>query len=399
VLQGLFERSTFRRLAVPGGVPVVAVGGATFGGSGKTPLAIACAAELARAGARVVLVGHAYRADPQRARFVLPGDALGDVGDEALLAARALEPAGARVVVAPSRQQAIAHAVRGADVLVLDGVAQLAPSRAALALLALDAVDPWGGRPCLPPVGRLRAPRSTLLAACDAVVPVGDAAEEVRPAVSVELVASVRPGKNRAGGGDPRGLGGAAVGALVRAPVSALMGIATEGDLAEGPSGMGPRPMWPVRVEAQGAWANGGTLLTWETLRALRVGLLVALARPERVVRGLERKGVFPRVIVRARDHGPFGGRARRRAERANAADAIDLWLATPKCVLHAAWGLPGLPVAVLDHSIHLHPCLRSRLRGLFTTPSREVPPALTEDAGTNSLESVRKSPLSGRYG
>lgn len=342
MLQGLFERSTFRRLTVPGGVPVVAVGGATFGGSGKTPLAIACAAELARAGAQVVLVGHAYRADPRRARFVRPGDALGQVGDEALLAARALEPTGARVVVAPSRQQAIALGVRGADVLVLDGVAQLAPSAAALALLALDAADPWGGRPAAPPIGRLRAPRSTLLAACDAVVPVGDA-EEVRSAVPFDSVASV----------------GASV---------------------------GPRPMWPVRVEAQGAWANGGTLLTWETLRALRVGLLVALARPERVVRGLERKGVFPRLIVRARDHGPFGARARRSAERPIAAGAIDLWLATPKCVLHAAWGLPGLPVAVLDHSIHLHPSLRSRLRGLFAAPAREMPPALTEDAGTNSL-------------
>ena len=198
----------------------------------------------------------------------------------------------------------------------------------------------------MPPLGRLRAPRSVLLDACDAVVPAGAAAQEVRPAVP-------------------------------------------------GPSGrMGPRPMWPVRVEAQGAWANGGTLLTWETLRVLRVGLLVALARPERVVRGLERNGVFPRVIVRARDHGPFGARARWIAEQAIAADAIDLWLATPKCVLHAAWGLPGLPVAVLDHSIHLHPDLRSRLRGLFAVPAREVPPALTEDAGTNSLESVRKSPL-----
>ena len=41
---------------------VVTVGGATLGGSGKTRVALACARELARAGARVVLVGHAYRA-------------------------------------------------------------------------------------------------------------------------------------------------------------------------------------------------------------------------------------------------------------------------------------------------------------------------------------------------
>ena len=41
----------------------------------------------ARAGARVALVGHAYRATPGRARVVAPDDALHEVGDEALVAA------------------------------------------------------------------------------------------------------------------------------------------------------------------------------------------------------------------------------------------------------------------------------------------------------------------------
>lgn len=346
MLQRLLERSTFRRLALPRGVPVVAVGGATFGGSGKTPLAIACAAELARAGARVVLVGHAYRADPRTPRVVRPDDALEHVGDEALLAARALDPLGARVVVAPSRAHAIALGARVADVLVIDGVAQLAPSPAALALLALDAADPWGGRPRLPPLGRLRAPRSTLIAACDAVVPLGEDVEAVDPSW---------PEKNDAEGRDPHRF--------------ALAAVGDRGGHLLG------RPMWPVRVESQGAWANGGALLTWETLRALRVGLLVALARAGRVVRGLERKGIFPRAIVRARDHGPFGGRAQRAAARSLATGAIDLWLASPKCVLHAARDLPGLPVAVLDHVVHLHPTLRGLLRGLCAPSVAEAPP------------------------
>ncbi len=307
-LDTLLARALVRRLPVPARVPVVTVGGATLGGSGKTPVAIACAAELARAGARVVLVGHAYRAAPGRARFVEAGDRLDEVGDEALLAARALGPTGARVVVGPSRASAIAAGAAVADVLVLDGVAQLGPDRAALALLAVDAADPWDGPATALPRGRLRAPLRALLAACDGVVPVGPGA----------------PG-----------------------------GIDAEG-----------RPMWPAGVASQGAWVDGGALLTWDALRPLRLGLLCALGRPDRVIRGLKEEGVVLRAIVRARDHGPFGAWARARARSASrGSSAVDLWLATPKCALHAARGLPKLPVAVLDHALVLHADLRERLR------------------------------------
>src|SRR5579863_2192867 len=83
-----------RPLQVPSRTRVVTVGGATLGGSGKTPLAIACAAEFARAGVRVAFVGHAYRAIPRRAHVVQVDDVLAEVGDEALIAARALAPVG-----------------------------------------------------------------------------------------------------------------------------------------------------------------------------------------------------------------------------------------------------------------------------------------------------------------
>ena len=55
----------------------------------------------------------------------------------------------------------------------------------------------------------------------------------------------------------------------------------------------------------QGAWV-AGDLLGWDKLAALRVGLLSALARPDRVVRSLERCGLRVRAVVRAPDHGPF---------------------------------------------------------------------------------------------
>jgi len=166
-------RTVVRSIGIPAGLRVVAVGGGTLGGTGKTPLAIACARELAARGARVALVGHAYRARPGRARRVVPDDPLDEVGDEALLATRGLGPT-VPVVVAPSRSLAIAEAARWADVVVLDGVLQIAPEPAALALLAVDAIEPWGRARALPPCGDLRAPVEALLAAADAVVAIGE---------------------------------------------------------------------------------------------------------------------------------------------------------------------------------------------------------------------------------
>jgi tetraacyldisaccharide 4'-kinase len=269
-------RAVVRRLTWPSHVRVVAVGGATLGGSGKTPLAMACAAELAARGASVALVGHGYRATPRRARVVHAGDRLDEVGDEALLAAGALGPAGVRVVIAPKRSDAIALAARIADVLVLDGVAQTAPVRASLALLAVDAAEPWGRAVALPPGGDLRAPVSSLVDACDMVVAVGD---ELQP----------------------------------------------------------PALSWAhhARTTFDGVrWR--GELLGWDELARLRVGFFSAMARPERVVRALGRRGVRVQAVVRASDHGPFAPALLERIRRAEL-DDVDLWLATPKCALHVA--------------------------------------------------------------
>ncbi len=308
-----------RRIELPRGLRAVTVGGATLGGSGKTPLAIACAAQLATEGARVALIGHAYRARPARARVVRPGDPIDEVGDEALVAAAELGPRGVPVVIAPSRAAALELAARLADVVVLDGIAQIAPAPAALALLAVQADEPWGRSGAAPPAGDLRAPIRQLLAACDAIVPLGE---------------------------------------------------------GEGPRLEVPRPVWPARVESRGAWVEGAELLTWNALRSWRVGLFCALARPDRLVRALARRGVTPGVVVRVRDHGPLGSSAFARLVRAR---DIDLWLATPKCALHLEACRPGgeragsggprhLPVARLarlDASLVLGPSLCARLRGL----------------------------------
>jgi tetraacyldisaccharide 4'-kinase len=284
VLGTWLGRTVVRPLALPAGLPVVCVGGATLGGSGKTPLAIACAAELARIhpGMRVALIGHAYRASPRRARIVRADDTLAEVGDEALVAAQALaaNEAGGRsrpfVVVAPSRQEAIDYAARTADALVLDGVTQTAPVRAALALLAVDAAEPWGSAGAVPPWGDLRAPVPELLRIVDRVV----AAPALTPGARL-----------------------------------------------------------------------GAELLGWETLRPLRVGLVCALARPERVLWSLAGVGIFPAALVRTRDHGP-GPLAP--GVRPPPGVRLDLWLATAKCAQHVAKSGKFRPIAVLEHSAEL---------------------------------------------
>jgi len=312
--------------------PVVAIGGATLGGSGKTPLAIACTRELALAGMHAVLVGHAYRAAAGRPRFVEPGSRIEEVGDEALVAADALEGlARAQVAVGSRRSDAITFAARSADVVVLDGIAQTRPARAALALLAVDAEDPWGHAAPLRALGTLaslrdgsmrQAPKAMLLSACDAIVPLLD----MTSADSIEV------GER------------------------ALARLSRHG-----------RPVWPALVHSRGAWV-GQSLLTWEALRGRRVALVTALARPDRVVRALERRGVAPLAVVSARDHGPLGLRARLRANAITRAGTVDLWLATGKCALHAVGALSlEVPLAVLDHAVTLDPALGVRLRGLFS--------------------------------
>ena len=160
-----------RPLALPPGIAVVTVGGATLGGSGKTRVALACTRALAVSGRRVVLVGHGYRARRSIPRVVGLASTLAEVGDEALACALALDGI-APVVVGSSRAQAMAHAASlRPDAIVVDGPLVTKPERAALSLLAVDAESPWGSG-VLVPAGDLRAPPSALVAAADYVVPV-----------------------------------------------------------------------------------------------------------------------------------------------------------------------------------------------------------------------------------
>jgi tetraacyldisaccharide-1-P 4'-kinase len=316
------SRSLCRRLSWPAHTRVVAVGGATLGGSGKTPLAIACAAELARLGVTTALVGHAHRAKPRFAREVTEGDSIGDVGDEALVATRALRGLGVKVIVGPTRQAAMDLGASVARALVLDGVAQTVPAPASLALLAVDAAEPWGLRRALPPRGDLRADCSELVEVCDAVVPVGE----------------------------------------LPCPTPAEW-WGTYGTSVE-------REVSPARVAGRGAHLPSAEIVSWSALARTPVGLITALGRSDRVTRSLAERGIRPRVVVRAADHGPLPANLSEMASKAAKESGIALWLATPKCSLHVARVVKapnalGAPLATLEHVLVLPASLVARLRRL----------------------------------
>lgn len=238
--------SIARPLELPPGVVTIGVGGATLGGSYRTPVSIALTQRLANA-APTVLVSHCYGARLRRARFASPDDSASEVGDEALLAARALQGV-ARVAVGPSRQEALDEAARsGAHIVVFDGLLQARPHPVDFAVLAVDAERPWGSGE-VPPIGDLRAPAADLVAEADALVAIAhDGAAPI-------TVPCAHRGSMR----------------LTRAR-----------DLVTGET------------------------VSLEALRSLRVGLSTSIARPDRVRRALAAYGIEPSPLIIAADHAP----------------------------------------------------------------------------------------------
>lgn len=283
-------RGGARPLRLPEGTQAFGIGSAVLGGAGKTPLAVALSRALALRTEGVALIGHAYRATPGRARIVDPGDAVAQVGDDALAAARLLVGSKAIVIVAPDRQRALDHAASlGFQTLVVDGLLQATPARIAASILVLDAAAPWGGGAC-PPAGDLRAPREALLAAADHVVAVG----------AGDLAAECPPGT-----------------------------------LA-------------VRSRIEGAVDVSGARWSLAELALRRVGLFVAIARPGRIEAALRDAGIDPRPVIALDDHAIPSARDYARAARCE----VDAWLTTARCAVKLPAAIGGAPVLALDHRL-----------------------------------------------
>jgi len=303
-----------RPLPLPEGAHVIGVGGATLGGSYKTPLVLALARALSAEAARVAVVAHGYGARVREARAVSPDDDARAVGDDAAWLARALRPDGVAVFVGP-RARAVALAAFAGPVLVVDGLLQASPRRLGLALLAVDAAAPWGAGAC-PPAGDLRAPEHVLLGAADAIVAV----------VSSSAVRTEELG---------------------RAAHAAR------------------RPLFVVTSALRATEARSGGEVDLDALSRQRVGVVTAIARPDRFVRSLTALGLRPAAIRHFADHAWPPPTPSRRAP------PVDVWLTTPKCATKLSPRYDGAPVVVVDQRLAIPPdlvraCLPEIFQGIW---------------------------------
>ena len=214
-----------RRRFPAASVPVVCFGNVHDGGTGKTPLVLACAKRFASY--RPVVVSRGYRGTASsRVESVdaKAADAAARYGDEPVL----LASRGVPVVVGRDRKRAIAHAVSQHEAgwaLLDDGFQRLSVPKTFAAVVVPADRSPWSAW-CWP-AGSLREPLSALRHA-DAIVVTAWPGEEKGALVWERLVKVVAPKipVYRATGRveglvDPRS--GAAVPAT--GPVAALCGI------------------------------------------------------------------------------------------------------------------------------------------------------------------------------
>lgn len=303
----LARRTLDRPLSLPQRTDVVGIGSAVLGGAGKTPVAVEYARRLAAQGCHVAFVGHAFRAAARSPRIVRGHEAVDRVGDDALVAARALEGTGVEVWVGQDRGATLMAAARSAQVLVVDGLLQTRPQRLTRSVLVLDAEHQFGTGRC-PPAGDLRGPADEVLALCDEVVIVSDALEEAAP------------GRADRGLTLPRHLS-----------------------------------LRSAFVDISGA-RGCNRRFSLEDLRSRRVGLLTLVAHPERVESSIRRRGIRPLCVWHGADHGPLGFVAQRWLRSSALRIKLDAWLVTPKCVTHLRDRDLGCEVLVTDVSTRLDP-------------------------------------------
>jgi tetraacyldisaccharide 4'-kinase len=142
------------------GVPVVVVGNITVGGTGKTPLTIALADDLARRGWNPGVVLRGYGGRVRAATRVTARSTPEDVGDEAVLIARAT---GLPVAIGRARVDAARLLVRDAGCRVIvsdDGLQHWAMARD-VEIAVVDGTRRLGNGHLLP-AGPLREPADRL---------------------------------------------------------------------------------------------------------------------------------------------------------------------------------------------------------------------------------------------
>jgi tetraacyldisaccharide 4'-kinase len=147
------------------GIPVICVGNATLGGTGKTPVVIYLLQSLRRMQINAVGLTRGYGGQEKGPIPVHQRHTAKDVGDEPLLLAR-----HGPVWVSEGRDDgARAAQSHGAQVIVMDDGHQNPQLSKTLSLLVVDAETGFGNG-CVFPAGPLREPLADALSRSDAVI-------------------------------------------------------------------------------------------------------------------------------------------------------------------------------------------------------------------------------------
>jgi len=147
------------------GVPVICIGNATLGGTGKTPAAIYVLKSLRRLGLNAVALTRGYGGREKGPVLVRDTHQARDVGDEPLLLARH----GPVWVAAGRDDGARAARINGADVIIMDDGHQNPELKKTLSLLVVDAEVGFGNGRVFP-AGPLRENLEAALDRADAII-------------------------------------------------------------------------------------------------------------------------------------------------------------------------------------------------------------------------------------
>lgn len=294
VADALVRRRVASRQPPPDDLLVVSVGNLRVGGTGKTPVVLALAHDLASRGLAGGVVVRGYRALEARPRVVAADDER--AGDEARLLASRLGPLGWAVAQAADRNEGV-DLVRGAvaqpRVVILEDAHQSGRAGRHLDVLIAD---------------RWRRTASGIEPLAGPVLPFGPYRETV------------------AGAG--------------RAQVWLAEGIAA-GDRAASPLVGFARVMTLAPADR-------------ERLADAKVGLVTGLARPEQFERGCS--DLLPRaplLSVRLPDHGDYDDPVRRRLAELAGGHGLQAWLTTAKDQVKLGPHGPGdLPVVVAQLAV-----------------------------------------------
>lgn len=183
------DRETSKPITAP--IPVVSVGNATVGGTGKTPTTIALLPLLQELGFTPHILTRGYKAEkPLDAHRALATDTASTIGDEAVLLARHAPTWVGRDRVNAAREAAKA----GATLALCDDAHQHYRLRKNLSLLVVD--GPYGfGNGQLLPAGPLREPLHHAFARTDAVILIGDDPHNLANRITLPLFrARLTPG-------------------------------------------------------------------------------------------------------------------------------------------------------------------------------------------------------------